>query len=340
MLFSEPGVRWYSDQLDRCRRVIHEFLSIDKNDSPSHVMFVSNSTTAFQIILSNIELTSGDVVLSSDQEHPGIIRSIARLGTKGVQLQVVGGESEDDFCQNLEDAIFKYNPRLLIVSHVAYTDGRVFPLTRICALAKKKNVIVAIDGAQAIGHIPINMHGIDTDFYFFSGHKWCCGPMGTGVLLVTEKYLTRKPSMRVELLRESNSVQKYFDLGTQHVGNIAGLARACELRKTELPTATICLYKLQEKLLTLVKSLGRVHIRRWKGAHAPGICTLQLEGDRVNPSLLTDYLIQHYGIAIKPFNYPEDPGLIRISYSESTSESDIQTVVDRLADALSTLNRS
>ena len=339
MLFSELGVRWYTSQLNRCRRIIQDFLGIHNDNAAPNVMFVSNATTAFQTILSDIGLTNGDVVLASDQEHPGIIRSLLHLRRKGVGLQMIEGDSEDDFCHNLEEAICQYNARLLVVSHVAYTDGRVFPIGRICALAKKKNVVVAIDGAQAAGHIPMDLHADDTDFYFFSGHKWCRGPMGTGILFVTEKYLTRPSHIKLDLL-ETGSVHKYFDLGTQHVGRISGLARACELRTKELPMATIYLHKLQNKLLTQVKSLTGVRVRRWDGVHAPGICTLQLEGDRVSPSLLTDYLIQHHGIAIKPFNYPEQPGLIRISYSHSTSESDIQTVVDRLKDALAHFNGS
>ena len=339
MLFSELGVRWYTNQLNGSRRIIQDFLGVHNGDAAPNVMFVSNATTAFQTILLDVELSRGDVVLASNQEHPGIIRSLLHLRKRGVELRMIEGESEDDFCHNLEDAISQCNARLLIVSHVAYTDGRVFPIGRICALAKQKNVIVAIDGAQAAGHIPLDLHASGTDFYFFSGHKWCRGPMGIGILFITEQYLSRNSYVKLDLL-ELGSIHKYFELGTQHVGRVAGLARACELRTKELPTATIYLHNLQVKLLPLVKSLKGVHVRRWDGVHAPGICTLQLEGDRVSPSVLTDYLIQHDGIAIKPFNYPEQPGLIRISYSQSTSESHIQTVVDRLEDALVHFNGS
>jgi selenocysteine lyase/cysteine desulfurase len=339
MLFSELGVRWYTSQLDRCRRIIQDFLRIHKNTADPNVVFVANATTALQIILSNIDLVSGDVVLASDQEHPRILRSLMRLQRRGVGLQLIGGESEDDFCHNLEQALSKHRARLLIVSHVAHTDGRVFPLGRIGALAKAKHIMVAVDGTQAAGHIPIDLRGSDQDFYFFSGHKWCCGPLGTGILLVTENYITRNSIFHPHS-REIGTIQHDFELGTQRVGLIAGLARACELRKDELPAATTSIQRLRDELLTPVRSLHGARLRRWEGAHAPGICTLQLESDRVSPSLLTEYLLQHDGIVIKPFAYPERHGLIRLSYSHSTSESDIRTGVDRLAKALIHFNGS
>jgi len=330
MLFSESGVRWYTSQLDRCRRAIQDFVQIQKNDTAPNVVFVSNATTACQIILSNIVLGDGDVVLASDQEHPGIIRSLIRLQRNGVRLQLIGGESEDEFCRNLEQALSTHHARLLILSHVAYTDGRVFPLGRIGAIAKEQNLIVAVDGTQAAGHIPIDLRGSDVDFYFFAGHKWCCGPMGTGVLLISRNGTNA----------EIGNIQNDFELGTQRVGLIAGLVRACALKRDELPTATTYLRRLQDRLVTLIQSVHGVRLRRWDGAHAPGICTLQLQGDRVISSLLAEYLLQHDGIAIKPFTYPEHLGLIRISYSQSTNESEIRTVVDRLVDALRHFNVS
>lgn len=331
MLFSGLGVRWYTNQLDRCRRSIQDFVQIHKDDAVPNVVFVSNATTAFQIILSNLKLETGDVVLASDQEHPGIIRSLIRLQRNGVRLQLIGGESEDEFCRNLEQSLATHHARLLILSHVAYTDGRVFPLGRIGAIAKEQNLIVAVDGTQAAGHIPIDLRGSDVDFYFFAGHKWCCGPMGTGILLVS-----RNGPNHAEI----GTIQNDFELGTQRVGPIAGLARACTLKRNELPTATTYLRRLQDRLVTLIQSVHGVRLRRWDGAHAPGICTLQLLGERVSSTLLAEYLLQHDGIAIKPFTDPEHLGLIRISYSQSTNESEIRTVVDRLADALRHFNVS
>lgn len=332
MLFSESGVRWYTNQLDRCRRSIQDFVVPHENDAAPNVVFVSNATTAFRIILSNLELRTGDVVLASDQEHPGIIRSLIRLQPNRLRVQLIGGASEDEFCRNLEQALSTDHARLLILSHVAYTDGRVFPLGRIGTIAKEQNLIVAVDGTQAAGHIPIDLNGTDVHFYFFAGHKWCRGPMGTGVLLVAHNDLTSNV--------EIDNIQNDYELGTQRVGLIAGLARACALRRDELPIATTYLRRLQDLLVGLVQSLDGVRLRRWNGAHAPGICTLQLEGDRISPGRLAEYLLQHDGIAIKPFNDPEHPRLIRISYSQSTSEPEIQTVVDRLADALHHFNGS
>lgn len=110
------------------------------------MVFVPNATAAWHIILSNFDVGTGDVVIASDQEHPAIIRSFTRLQRNGVRVQLIGGESEDEFCRNLEQALSTHHARLLLLSHVAYTDGRVFPPERIVEITKERNLIVAVDG--------------------------------------------------------------------------------------------------------------------------------------------------------------------------------------------------
>ena len=332
VLFSEAGVRWYSNQVEKCQRVVQRMLGISGSDSHANIIFVPNATTAFQIILSEVDLQKGDAVVTSKQEHPAIIRPLLRLREKGIELKVIDADSEGEFCEKLTDLASKYEVRMLVISHVSHTDGRIFPLRRISEITKQQNMIMAIDGAQAVGHLPIDLQNVAADFYFFSGHKWCCGPMGTGALFVSQKYLERNTRIKLSL-SEMGSVQKYFDLGTQHIGLISGLAKACEMRIENLPSLTKHLLKLQDQFRELASHLKGAHLSIWNGEHAPGICTLRLEGANLSrPNLIADHLQQNYGIAVKPFNYPELPGQLRISYLRETSESDIQKLVDCLID--------
>ena len=48
-------------------------------------------------------------------------------------------------------------------------------------------VISIVDGAQAFGMIPVDLSNISPDFYISSGHKWMCGPKGTGFVYANEK---------------------------------------------------------------------------------------------------------------------------------------------------------
>ena len=43
---------------------------------------------------------------------------------------------------------------------------------------------VVIDGAQAIGQIPVDVEDIGCDYYIGSGHKWLCGILNLPVVHV------------------------------------------------------------------------------------------------------------------------------------------------------------
>ena len=61
--------------------------------------------------------------------------------------------------------------------------GLVLPAKEICQLARKHGVLTHVDGAHAIGQIPLNLHDLGCDFYATSPHKWLLAPKGTGTAL-------------------------------------------------------------------------------------------------------------------------------------------------------------
>lgn len=79
--------------------------------------------------------------------------------------------------------------------------------------SRKAAYYSAIDGAQAAGHVPVDLGTLDVDFYFFSGHQWCAAPMGTGALLMAKQYKERHARRESGLL-VTGGAQEYVDLGT------------------------------------------------------------------------------------------------------------------------------
>jgi selenocysteine lyase/cysteine desulfurase len=75
--------------------------------------------------------------------------------------------------------------RLIVFSHVTYKTGTRLPAKRICQeVAVPNRIPTLIDGAHTPGMIDLDFHDINCDFYAASGHKWQCGPTGTGILNV------------------------------------------------------------------------------------------------------------------------------------------------------------
>ena len=232
----------------------------------------------------------------------------------------------------LDDVCKKRRTRLISLSHVAHSDGRVFPLQQVCEIAKRRHVMVAIDGAQAVGHIPLDLGTLNVDFYFFSGHKWCAGPMGTGALLITRRY-KESLARRKSGLSVAGSAHECFDLGTQNIGLIAGLARACEMKQQELP-AISDFTGLRTVFRGCLSGMSDVEIAEWDGPHAPRILSFQVHKAGFNPTRIAEYLNVKYEIAIKPLRYPESPQLLRVSWPVSIEAQDMLFLAEKLDEAL------
>ncbi len=336
-LFSESGIAWYRTQVENSRRLVAQFLHAHLDEGDDSLVFVPNATTAYAIALSALELQRGDLVITSDQEHPSTSQAHSSLMRRGIEVLVIPASSEESFLAQLEEACKDRRTKLITVSHVAHTDGRIFPLPQVGGIAARHDVMLVIDGAQAVGHVPVDLGTLEVDVYFFSGHKWCAGPMGTGALLMTKRFKER------QVRRKSGSSAtggraEYVDLGTQNIGLIAGFGKACELARQELPAMTGL-----ARLRTLFKGrVGRVHdieCAEWNGPHAPGIVSIRVTKAGIDATRLAESLAATHDIAIKPTRDSESPQLLRASWSLSTGEQDVMFLTEKLVEALEFLSR-
>jgi L-cysteine/cystine lyase len=124
-------------------------------------------------VLDGLDLGPGDEVVTSDQEHPGLLGPLGELRRcKDVALRIV------PFAR-VADAVTP-RTRLVAVSHVSWMTGSLPPLHELRATG----VPLLFDGAQAAGAVPVDVRALGCDYYAGSGQKWLCGPSGTGFLFV------------------------------------------------------------------------------------------------------------------------------------------------------------
>ena len=81
--------------------------------------------------------------------------------------------------------------RVMMISHILFTNGLVQPLRELCALARERGIITAVDGAHGPGLLPLDLAGSGCDFYCASPHKWLLAPKGSGLLYISEPWLDR-----------------------------------------------------------------------------------------------------------------------------------------------------
>lgn len=138
---------------------------------PADVALTTSTTDGVGRALLALDLRPGDELLTSDEEHPGVLGPLAAQRARGVAVRVA------PFAQ-VHEAVGP-RTRAVVCSHVSWRSGRVAP----AALAEI-GVPLLLDGAQGVGAVPTDVTALGASFYAAAGQKWLCGPEGTGVLYV------------------------------------------------------------------------------------------------------------------------------------------------------------
>lgn len=188
--FSAEVNRWVIQQADETRQMMAMELGV-----PVETMTLTEDVTVgCNIPLWGIAWQSGDHVLLTDCEHPGVIATVEEICRRfGVEMSFCpilatlnAGNPAEVIAEHLRP-----NTRLVIVSHILWNTGQVLPLTdivKVCHQARTRSgetIRVLVDAAQSVGSLPLNLSETGVDFYAFTGHKWWCGPAGIGGLYVS-----------------------------------------------------------------------------------------------------------------------------------------------------------
>jgi L-cysteine/cystine lyase len=147
--------------------------------TPDRIALTFSTTDGCNIVLSGLDLTADDEVVTTDAEHPGLL---APLGACAARIRVAE-VTKRPTAEALDVLLAQVTPRtrLIALSHVLWTTGQVMPVHELKA---ETGLPVLVDGAQSVAAIPVELG--ELDFYTVSSQKWPCGPEPTGALYVCE----------------------------------------------------------------------------------------------------------------------------------------------------------
>ena len=149
--------------------------------------FTQNASQGLQSIAAGIPLKRGDEVLTTSHEHPAGIRPWRRRAElDGIVVHEIPMPSPLPPKEEILERISaRMTPRTRALFFCQVTRGGLLnPTKELCALARERGVLSAVDGAQAVGMMPVDLRDLGCDFYAASLHKWVLAPAGTGVLFV------------------------------------------------------------------------------------------------------------------------------------------------------------
>ncbi len=317
--------------------------------STEEIIFVRNATEALNLIAYSYALTflkEGDEIVTTVMEHHSNMLPWRMAAEKtGATLRFLEPLPDGSFTEEELSAKITEKTKLVAIGHISNVLGCENPVKRIAELAHEAGALVAVDAAQSVPHIKVDVKELSADFLAFSGHK-LMAPFGIGVLYGKRELLEKMPPfLRGGEMIESVTLTGQtwaelphkFEAGTVNAAGAYGLKAAIEyldhvgykaIKETE--------DRLTERLMNGMKELPYVHIL---GSADPlkhnGIVSFTMDG--IHPHDISS-ILDSYGINIRAGHHCAEP-LMRYLKVQSTARASLylyndEEDVDALLEAL------
>jgi selenocysteine lyase/cysteine desulfurase len=236
--FREPAYPWFGYEENPRLRELRDSLAAFLHCRRDELALVRNATEANNVVCNGLDFKTGDEVLLTDQEHPGgRCCWEQKAARQGIVLTTVTlprpPASVDEIVGRFAKAMTP-RTRIVVFSHITSPTGTVLPAKELCRLARDKGVLSHVDGAHAIGQIPLDLPALGCDFYGSSPHKWLLAPKGTGTLYIREELLERLwVTIATNGWRDhALKAYRFSNFGTSNLSIMVGLKAALDFHRT------------------------------------------------------------------------------------------------------------
>lgn len=235
------GVHYLSnkctDANEEAREIVRKFINAAFTEE---IIFTRGTTESINLVAHSFGeafINEGDEIIVTEMEHHANIVPWQMLcDRKKAVLKVVPFNDKGELDMEVFGKLLNERVKLVGVAYVSNVLGTVNPVKQIIDAAHARGAYVLVDGAQAIQHIPVDVQGLDCDFFAFSGHK-IYGPTGIGVLYGKKSLLEQMPPWQGggEMIKEVrfekttyNELPFKFEAGTPDFIGVIGLGEALE----------------------------------------------------------------------------------------------------------------
>jgi cysteine desulfurase/selenocysteine lyase len=225
-----------TDLFEGARHRIADWLG----STPEETIFTGNATAAINLVAytwGRQNVGPGDLIVLTEMEHhSNIVPWQLLCQDRGAELAYVPVLDDGQLDLSALDELLARRPKLVAVAHVSNVLGTINPIEQIVRRAHAAGAVVLVDGSQAVPQIPVDLRGLDADFYAWTGHK-AYGPTGIGVLHGRRELLEQMPPfmggghmIRTVGANESTwtDLPWKFEGGTSQIAEAIGLGAAVE----------------------------------------------------------------------------------------------------------------
>lgn len=339
-----------TNQFEKARRSIAEFIGANEKQ----IVLTKGTTESINLVahsLAEFYFNEGDEIILSVMEHHANIVPWQMIAEK-LKLKIRVIPIFEDGSLNLEayKNLLNEKTKLVSITHVSNVLGTINPLKDIIDLAKKYNVAVCVDGAQAVLHEKIDVADLGCDFYSFSAHK-LYGPTGVGALYVSDQFSQKMSpyqgggNMISNVTFEKTTYAEFphnFEAGTPNIADVIATTEAIEFIKDlgleNIKAHEKKLLQYATEKLSQIKGLRIIGTAKEKAS----MITFVIEGCHANDIGL---LLDTHGVAVRTGHhcaqpllaYYQVPSTVRASFAVYNTIEDVDTLFESLKEVIKLL---
>jgi cysteine desulfurase/selenocysteine lyase len=321
-----------TEKYEETRARLGNFLKV----SPEQIIFTKNTTDSVNTVANGLTWKRGDEILTTWLEHHSNLLPWINLKKKGVRVTIIPHENGYLNPETVREAISS-KTRLIAVTHMPNILGTPQPVEAIGRIAHDAGVRVIVDGAQSVGHFPVDVTYID--YLAIPGHKGLLGPQGTGAL-----YMKDPGSLNCSIFGggmvvsvSHNSVKLLpppakFEPGTPNIPGVIGLGPAIDL-VSSLGVKNIHAHEKQLGSL-MHDGLAKIPGVNVYSPHGTGVVSFNVAGE--NPNEFSRKLDDYGKICVRSGMHCAEPlassyhcqGTIRASVGCYTTADEVDALID------------
>ena len=331
--------------IEQARKEVADVLGAE----PFEILFTGGGTEAdnwVKEIMRSLKARGKNHFITSAVEHHALLHSAQRLQKEGFEVTFIPVDREGRIDPEQVRAAIRPETGLVSIMFANNEIGTIYPIQEIGAICRQAGVLFHTDAVQAAGHLPINVKEMNIDLLSLSAHKFH-GPKGVGAF-----YCRR--GIPLPSLIDGGAQERGKRAGTENVAGIVGLGAALRLANEEMSEASVRVSAMRDRLIDgILQTVPMCRLNGPRHNRLPGNCNISflgIEGESLLLRLDLAGIAASSGSAcasssldpshvLLAIGLPHEVahGSVRLSLSDYNTEEDVDYILEKLPEIVSTL---
>ena len=331
--------------IEQARKEVADVLGAE----PFEILFTGGGTEAdnwVKEIMRSLKARGKNHFITSAVEHHALLHSAQRLQKEGFEVTFIPVDREGQIDPEQVRAAIRPETGLVSIMFANNEIGTIYPIKEIGAICRQAGVLFHTDAVQAAGHLPINVKEMNIDLLSLSAHKFH-GPKGVGAF-----YCRR--GIPLPSLIDGGAQERSKRAGTENVAGIVGLGAALRLANEEMSEASARMSAMRDRLIDgILQTVPMCRLNGPRHNRLPGNCNISflgIEGESLLLRLDLAGIAASSGSAcasssldpshvLLAIGLPHEVahGSVRLSLSDYNTEEDVDYILEKLPEIVSTL---